>query len=126
MTKSNYLERLNHLLDQYNIYESLKEDIIKDYDTLWLEYHELNMIDIDIVEKLGQPEVIIDSLTEGYTKKEIIHKRKKQSSQQKFIALTTFIALFMFFGFGFLFENGFTYAWVSFLLIPMSAIIKGK
>jgi hypothetical protein len=123
MTKSNYLERLYSLLDQYNMNESLKEDIIKDYDTLWQEYQELNMIDIDIVEKLGQPEVIIESLTEGYTKKEIIHKRKKQSSQQKFIALTPFIALFMFFGLGFLVEDGFTYAWVSFLLIPMSAII---
>ena len=58
MTKSNYLERLKQLLDQYNMNESLKEDIIKDYDTLWQEYQELNMIDIDIVEKLGQPEVI--------------------------------------------------------------------
>lgn len=123
MTKSNYLEKLKQLLDQYNMNESLKEDIIKDYDTLWQEYQELNMIDIDIVEKLGQPEVIIDSLTEGYTKKEILNKRKKQSSQQKFIALTPFIAIFMFFGLGFLVEDGFTFAWVSFLLIPMSAII---
>lgn len=123
MTKSNYLERLKQLLDEYNIIESHKEDIIKDYDTLWQEYQELNMMDMDIVEKLGHPEVIIDSLTEGFTKKEILNKRKKQSSQQKFIALTPFIALFMFFGLGFLVENGFTYAWVSFLLIPMSGII---
>ena len=123
MTKSNYLERLKQLLDEYNMIESHKEDIIKDYDTLWQEYQELNMMDMDIVKKLGHPEKIIDALTEGYTKKDILHKRKKQSSQQKFIALTPFIALFMFFGLGFLVENSFAYAWVSFLLIPMSAIL---
>lgn len=123
MTRNSYLERLRLLLDQFNMDVKLKEDIIKDYDTLWLEYQELNMMDLEIAEKLGEPEIIIESLTEGYTKKEIINKRKKQSIQQKFIALTPFIALFMFFGLGFLIDNGFTYAWVSFLLIPMTAII---
>ncbi len=71
MTKSNYLERLKQLLDDYNMIESHKEDIIKDYDTLWQEYQELNMMDMDIVEKLGHPEVIIDSLTEGFTKRNL-------------------------------------------------------
>ena len=123
MTKNNFLTFLQTLLDEYVMDNQIKEDIIKDYDSLWLQYEELGMDPQSIIHKLGQPKDIIGELTEGYIKKETKLYYKKKSFNNKLIALTPFIALVLFFMIGFLVPNGFIYAWQTFLLIPMSAII---
>lgn len=123
MTKNNYLTLLQTLLDDYEMDNPIKEEIIKDYDSLWLQYEELGMEQESIISKLGQPKDIIGELTEGYLKKETKRFYKRRAFNNKFIALTPFIATFLFFMIGFLLPNGFVYAWLTFLMIPMSAII---
>ena len=59
MTKNNYLTFLQTLLDEYVMDNQIKEDIIKDYDSLWLQYEELGMDPQSIIHKLGQPKDII-------------------------------------------------------------------
>lgn len=123
MNKQEYLLSLKTLLNQYDIEEDTKDDIMNDYASLWQQYQELNMDDVDIISKLGNPKDIIHELTEGYIKKEIKAHHQKKSFHNKLIALTPFIALVLFFAGGFLINQGFSFSWIAFLIIPMTAII---
>lgn len=115
--KNDYLTRLRELLDRYQMEESEKQDIINDYDDMYENWLDYGLSDQEVEDKLGRPRSIIGSLVEGY--KRVPRKPEKGS---KFIAITPFISTVVFFilGFGF---DGWIYAWMSFLLIPMSAIV---
>lgn len=123
MTKNEYLNTLNMLLNEYNIPKKDIEDMLSDYKSLWEGYESQLMTNEDIVTKLGKPEDIISELTEGYQKISHIKASKRLKRSSKFIALTPFIALSIFFVVGFTIPGAWMYAWLAFLLIPMSAII---
>lgn len=115
--KKDYLKRLRDLLDFYQMEENEKQDIINDYDDMYEGYRQKGVDDEDIEEKLGSPRSIIGQLTDGYKR-----ASKPQSKSSKVIALTPFISLivFMILGVGYSYWE---YAWMSFLLIPVTAII---
>ena len=115
--KSNYLDELKLLLDNYKMEQLEKDEIIADHADMYDGYSGKGMQDEEIVKKLGSPRSIIRELTEGYKKVE-----KPLPGGEKWIALTPFIALIAFFilGFGFdLWHPG----WLVFTIIPVSAIV---
>jgi uncharacterized membrane protein len=120
---NSYIEELQHLLDEYDMQEAEKQDILSDYTEMYENYRLLNMQDEEIRQKLGEPLSVIEELTEGYSKKEDRVSRNKNSKRNKITALSPFIALILFFilGFGL---NGWVYSWSVFLLIPVIAIVS--
>ena len=123
MNKKTYLDTLQTLLSTYDIPKKDIEDIISDYASLWEECEQQVMTQDDIVSKLGKPDDIIGELTEGYQKLSVKKARKKHHQSSKLIAITPFIALPLFFLLGFTVPGAWTYAWLAFLIIPMTAII---
>jgi hypothetical protein len=115
--KNDYLNKLREQLDRFDMEETEKLDIISDYDDMYENWLDCGMSEEEVELKLGKPNKIIGSLTEGYKK-----IQKPIGKGGKFIAITPFIATIAFFiiGFGF---NGWVYGWMVFLLIPVSAII---
>ena len=123
MNKNTYLNNLRSLLNLYDIPKRDIDEIITDYTSLWEGYQANFMTDEDINAKLGHPNDIIHELTEGYQL--IMNKKAKQkhARSSKLIAITPFIALPLFFLIGFAIPGGWLYAWIAFLLIPMTAIL---
>ena len=115
--KTNYLEELRNLLENYRMEESEKEEIVSDYNEMYEGYEGKGMLDEEIVKKLGTPISNIRYLTEGFKKVE-----KPLPGGEKVIALSPFMATIIFFvlGFGFdLWHPG----WIVFTLIPVTAIV---
>ncbi|AIO18591.1 hypothetical protein KQ51_00711 [Candidatus Izimaplasma bacterium HR1] len=119
--KTNYLNELKLLLDNYSMSENEKDDIISDYNEMYDNWRDYGMGEEEVEEKLGKPSTIIKELVEGYqTIKHVTHS-KRSKKNGKLIAITPFISLVIFFILGFGYE-GWTYAWLVFLIIPVSAI----
>ena len=115
--KSNYLDELKLLLDNYKLEQSEKDEIVADYAEMYDGYSGKGMDEDEIVKKFGSPKSIIRELAEGYRKVE-----KPLPGGERLIALTPFLALIAFFvlGFGFdLWHPG----WLVFLIIPVTAIV---
>lgn len=129
MDKLTYLKRLRELLEEYDLRQSEIEDICEDYTSLWEEYVENGMTELEILDKLGNPDDIIDGLVDGASKLEEVRAYNRKSKNNKFVAISPFIALIAFFILGFV-ANQWLYSWMVFLLIPVSAIVlngdKGK
>ena len=115
--KTEYLKRLRELLDRYEMEEYEKQDILTDYEDMYENWLDYGLNDQEVEDKLGRPRSIIGSLVEGYPR-----RKEKVKSGDKFIAITPFISLIIFFVLGFGFD-GWLYSWIAFLLIPVSAII---
>jgi uncharacterized membrane protein len=122
MNKGSYINELKKLLQEYDLSQEEINEIIEDYSLLWDEYTEKGMTQLEIYDKLGKPQAIIEELTEGVAKKIEISLSKIQSRKNKFIAISPFIALISFFLLG-LIGDLWVYAWMVFLIIPISAII---
>lgn len=115
--KNNYLEDLKKLLDDYQMEESEKQDIVNDYSEMYDSWSDRGLIDEEVKKKLGHPRSIIKDLTEGYRKVE-----RPLPGSEKAIALSPFVTtiIFLILGFGFdLWHPG----WLVFILIPVTAII---
>lgn len=114
--KHDYLKRLRELLDRYNMEEVEKVDILNDYEDMYDSWLGQEYTDEEVERKLGRPRSIIGSLTEGYKR-----ASKPQPKGNKLVALMPFISTVIFFvlGFGF---GGWTYSWMAYLLIPVTAI----
>ncbi len=117
--KQDYLKQLKLLLDNYRMEDKEKQDILTDYDDMYENYRDFGMSETDIEVKLGDPNRIIHDLTEGYAK--VGDAVELSPGKTKAIALSPFAALLLFFVGGFLFD-GWTYSWMAFLLIPVTAI----
>ncbi len=92
MNKSVYLSELRDLLDQYEMEDLEKEDIINDYDEMYEVCLEKGMSDEDTFEKLGAPEEIIESLTEGFELKEkVLAKKERRTYCVKSIYCVIFV-----------------------------------
>ena len=117
--KGKYLEDLKKLLDDYQMDESERLDIINDYSEMYDSWGDKGLMDDEISKKLGHPRSIIRELTEGYKKVE-----RPLPGSEKVISLSPFVATiaFLILGFGLdLWHPG----WMVFLLIPVTAIIMG-
>jgi hypothetical protein len=115
--KSKYLEDLSKLLDDYQMDQFEKQDIINDYAEMYDAWIDKGFNEEEAEKKLGHPRSIIRDLTEGHKKVE-----RPLPGSEKVIALSPFIATisFLILGFGFdLWHPG----WMVFLLIPVTAII---
>jgi MFS family permease len=97
--------------------ETEKDDIINDYNDMYENYLDYGMTEEEVEEKLGRPRDIIGSLTEGYGR-----AKEAPNNRSKIIAIMPFISVITFFLIGSLLD-GWHYAWIVFLSIPMSAII---
>lgn len=125
MDKIKYLKRLRGLLEEYDLRESEIEDICEDYTSLWEECVEKGMTDLEINDKLGNPDDIIDGLVDGASKLEDVKAYRRRKNNNKFVAISPFIALIAFFLLGFV-ANQWMYSWMVFLLIPVSAIVLNR
>lgn len=122
MDKITYLKRLRELLEEYDLRQSEIDDICEDYTSLWEEYVENGMTELEISDKLGNPDDIIDGLVDGVSKLVEVREYKRKAKNNKFVAISPFIALIAFFILGFA-ANQWLYSWMVFLLIPISAIV---
>ena len=115
--KSKYLEDLLSLLNDYNMDDSERNDIINDYSDMYDGWTNKGFVDEEVEKKLGHPRSIIKDLTEGFRKVE-----RPLPGSEKMIALSPFITtiIFLILGFGF---NLWHPGWLVFLLIPVTAII---
>lgn len=120
--KHPYILELEQLLAGYVMDQAEKDDILADYQEMYDNYLDYGMSHDQIREKLGEPKSIIDDLTEGFVKQTELKEKQAASRNNKIVALSPFIALLIFFAFGFAFD-AWAYSWVAFLLIPIIAII---
>ncbi|MGS0973544.1 MAG: DUF1700 domain-containing protein [Candidatus Izemoplasmataceae bacterium] len=117
MKKKGYLDLLEEVLRQNSVSVEECRDILEDYEELYDGYLERGMSDEEIKEKLGSPYNVVASL------KGTMHYEKKITKpKEKFIAVSPFIALLIFFIFGFGYDIWHP-TWLVFFLIPMSAIV---
>jgi len=112
---NNFIENLRSMLNNFEMKQSEKEDILSDYAQMIEDGKEKGLSDDDILNLIGSPEKIYHELEETYKKKDII----KQG--EKYIALSPFISLIIFMVIG-LTLDAWHPGWMSFLLIPMTAI----
>lgn len=115
--KSKYLKDLSNLLNDYQMDDFDKQDIVNDYSEMYDAWTDKGFNEDEVEKKLGHPRSIIRDLTEGYKKVE-----RPLPGSEKVIALSPFIATisFLILGFGFdLWHPG----WMVFLIIPVTAII---
>jgi len=120
MNKNTYLDELRKYLEQKSVSTKDVETVISDYSELYDEAIDLGIDDMSVAEKLGSPKDIYIAI------KDTLHFKK--NNDNKLVAISPFISVMLFFGIGFGLE-GWSYAWLVFLLIPLTAIWtseKGK
>ena len=114
MTKESFIKKLKEKLEDREFSRKEIEEIIEDYAMLIDEAIDRGEDEMTFVAKLGEPRHIARSL------RKVSDKSRKSDS--KFIALSPFIALILFFYAGFA-HQAWHPAWMAFLLIPVSAIV---
>lgn len=114
MNKEKYILELKNLLIENNV-------IIEDVNSITLDYEELyddaikrGLSDLEIYNQLGNQNLVYQQL-----KGELNYYKK---GDDKIVALSPFIAMIIFFTLGFAFSL-WNYAWLSFLLVPIIAVI---
>jgi uncharacterized membrane protein len=120
MSKITYLDELRKYLEQKSVSVKDVETVISDYSELYDEATDLGIDDMSVAEKLGNPKDIFIAI------KDTLHFKK--NNDNKMVAISPFISVMLFFGIGFGLE-GWSYAWLVFLLRPLTAIWtseKGK
>lgn len=114
MNRQKFLELFQKALKEKGIDKKDQTEILDDYQIMIEEAVSNGEDESTFIESLGSINDIIKNTP--------LKKNKVQRFKSKWIALTPFISVILFFTIGFAF-NGFEYAWMVFLLIPVSAII---
>lgn len=117
MNKENYIEKLLYYMEERDFDQESIDEIIEDYSMMIDEALESDVEEENLENYLGDPREIIKNI-----RKTIVYKRVKNS---KFVALSPFIALILFFTLGFGFSY-WTYGWLVFLLVPISGILSSR
>jgi len=117
MKKNEYLELLEEVLRQNHVEEREVQVIVEDYEELYDGYLERQMSDVEIKKKLGSPFDVVATLR-GSMK----YKKSASKPYEKFIAVSPFLALIVFFVFGFMYDVWHP-TWLVFFIIPLSAIV---
>ena len=113
-----FIGKLESLLNQYDISEQEKQDILDDYRQIIDDGIGKELSDMTIMEMIGSPEKIVSEL--GLHQKH--SSTTKSHGGEKLIALSPFISLIIFFVLG-ITKNLWHPGWMVFLLIPVTAII---
>ncbi len=113
---NDYLQNLETMLDRFIMHSDEKHDIMEDYKAMIEEAKASGLTDDEVIEKLGSVDAIYQAMKPEYRLK------KKIANSEKWIALSPFIALIIFFFVGFQYEAWHP-GWMAFLLIPLTAII---
>ncbi len=117
MNKEKYLEKLEYYLKENYFDQEEMDDILEEYTMMIDEAMDNGILEDELEEHLGNPREIVKQM-----RKTVVFKRVRKN---KFVALSPFIAMIVFFGLGF--SYGLWHlAWLAFLLIPISAIISSK
>ncbi|VEU82846.1 HAAS signaling domain-containing protein [Acholeplasma hippikon] len=117
MSKLVYINSIKQYFKEKNVITKQINSIISDYELLYDEALESGYSHDEIIKKLGTPESIYRSLLADLTHEE--------NPRDKFVALSPFISVIIFFvlGFGFsLWHPG----WLVFLSVPLSAILLSR
>lgn len=117
--KYEYINKLEELLNRYDLDQNEKEDIIADYQEMYDSWLEKGMSEEEVEEKLGNVKDVVKELTEGVSKKSNDTHKK---SNHKLTALMPFISLVIFFTLGFAYDLWYI-SWTAFLLIPITALV---
>lgn len=121
MNKKLYLEELKDYFLNKNVIDSDVENIVDDYTELYDSALEHGLADEEIYKKLGSPDKIYQSL------KDTLSYRYVQKSN-RMVALSPFISIILFFILAYPLDL-MEFSWMSFLLIPITAItfnVKGR
>lgn len=116
-----FLAKLRELLNQYDLTNQEKQDIIDDYTQIIDDGISKGLSEEQVLNYVGKPENIIKELG--------LKKRVTKRKGDRIVALSPFISLILFFILGF--SKGLWHpGWLVFLLIPASAIfvelVNGK
>ena len=117
MNKHEYLDLLEDVLRQNKVNSEEVYEILEDYKELYDGYLDRGMTDKEIKEKLGSPYNVVASL-----KGSMRYEKRPTKLSEKLIAISPFVALIVFFIFGFSYDLWHP-AWLVFFLIPVSAIV---
>ncbi len=112
MMINQYVEKLKTLLNQYEISNQEKQDIIDDYIQMIEDGKYKGLSDKEIINMVGTPEKIVKELRYEY----------KKNGSEKLIALSPFVSFIIFMILGFT-RNLWHPGWLIFILIPITAII---
>lgn len=121
MNKKLYLEELKDYFLNKNVIDSDVENIVDDYTELYDSALEHGLTDEEIYKKLGTPDKIYQSL------KDTLSYRYVQKSN-RMVALSPFVSIILFFILAYPLDL-MEFSWMSFLLIPITAItfnVKGR
>jgi len=114
MSKKQYLSELLTYLIEKEVVQKDIDSIISDYEMLYQEALDSGLTEKEVKQKLGSKEEVFELI------KDDLKFRSKPSN--KLVAISPFIAVISFFLIGTL-TGTYEYAWLVFLLIPVSAII---
>ncbi len=118
MSKKEYLDELETILQNHNVSDDDINDILSDYSEMYDEGINKELSDTEIRKLLGEPRRVYEDLKD--TVSFIIKKTKKD---HKFVALSPFLALIIFIGVGM--GTGVWHpTWLAFLLIPVAGILS--
>ncbi len=118
--KNQYLNELRSILNQFEMSQTEREDILNDYSTMYQDGLDKGMSDKEVVELLGTPEKVGNALSDEYPR-EANHQSMRGN---KIVALMPFLATIAFFILGFYFDLWHP-GWMVFLAIPVTAILIG-
>lgn len=113
MNKNVYLDELREYLGEKSVSSKDIETVISDYSELYDEAIDLGFDDESVAKKLGQPQDIFKAIQDTL--------RFSKKRDNKLVAISPFIATILFFSIGFGLK-GWSYAWLVYLIIPLTAI----
>jgi len=114
MNKKQFLEAFEKKLKDQGVIKTDRIEILDDYQSMIEEAVLNGESEIEFISSLGSVSKIVKNTP--------LKRNKWHQFKSKWIALTPFISVIIFFLIGFLLD-GFEYAWMIFLLIPISAIL---
>lgn len=114
MNKVEFLQKFENQLKEKGITKQDQKEILDEYQSMIEEAVLNGESEHAYIESLGSISKIIKNTP--------LQRTKLSKFKSKWIALTPFISVILFFLIGFLWD-GFEYAWMVFLLIPVSAIM---
>lgn len=114
MNKKTYLKEIYDYFIEKEVIKHDIDNVIADYSELYDEAIGLGLSDGDVISKLGTAKDIYYGIEDTL--------RHEKSKDNRIVAVMPFISTILFFLVGFAFD-GWAYAWISYLLIPVTAII---
>jgi len=115
--KKHYLDELNDLLQELEMSETERKDILNDYARMYDDGLERGLDDKGVIDLLGTPEKVTDAFRDEY------HAIQKHQKNGRIVALMPFLSVIAYFILGYFYDLWST-GWLVFLSIPMVAILS--